>query len=164
MLRPNAHVYVKPCAIWKSPTCTLINFLRLSNSYREVGSGYETKASIMLRFVLWWDMAATVRLALFLSFVSRALSQAPGDGDSLCVDATINGVPNPFFTNITYPANERPLMDSRDYVTLLDAPNPPWQQVDNDNNNTDELVTHVRYCRSRKCAQSIFQTPYLTAL
>ena len=46
-----------------------------------------------------------------------------------------NGVPNVFFTSITYPANQHPLMDSRDYVALLDGPNPTWQQVDNDNNN-----------------------------
>ena len=89
-------------------------------------------------------MAPTLRLLFFVSFVSRALSQAPGDGDSFCVDAVINGVPNVFFTNITYPANERPLMDSRDYVALLDGDNPPWQQVDNDNNNMDGLATHVR--------------------
>ena len=89
-------------------------------------------------------MVATFGLVVFVSFVSRALSQAPGDGDSFCVEAVINGVTNPFFTNITYPANERPLMDSRDYVGLLYGPNPPWQQVDNDNNNADEIATHVR--------------------
>ena len=109
-------------------------------------------------------MAATVRLALFVSFVSRALSQAPGDGDSFCVDATINGVPNVFFTNITYPANERPLMDSRDYVTLLDGSNPPWQQVDNDNNNTNELATHVRYNVHVESVHSRFPGPCLTTL
>ena len=90
-------------------------------------------------------MAATIRLAFFVSFLSRVLSQAPGDGDSFCVDAIINGVPNVFFTNITYPADERPLMDSRDYVTLLQGDNPKWQQVDNDNNNDHEISTHVRY-------------------
>ena len=90
-------------------------------------------------------MAAAVRLVFFVSFVSRALSQAPGDGDSFCVDPILNGEPNVFFTNITYPANEHPLMDSRDYVALLDGDNPTWQQVDNDNNNTNLVATHVRY-------------------
>ena len=89
-------------------------------------------------------MPATAWVAFFVSFVNYVVSQAPGDGDSFCVDATINGVPNSFFTNITYPANERPLMDSRDYVGLLNGPNPPWQQVDNDNNNTGDVVTNVR--------------------
>ena len=90
-------------------------------------------------------MAATIRLVFFFSFVSLVLSQAPGDGDSFCVDAVVNGVPNMFFTNITYPANECPLMDSRDYVAVLVGPNSPWQQVDNDNSNNDEVATHVRY-------------------
>ena len=96
-------------------------------------------------YLSYTEMATTVRLVLFVSFVTRVLSQAPGDGDSFCVDAVINGVPNVFFTNVTYPANERPLMDSRDYVGLLYGPNPPWQEVDNDNNNDHEIVSHVRY-------------------
>ena len=83
-------------------------------------------------------------LAFFVNFLSCGISQAPGDGDPLCVDATINGTPNPFFTNLTYLANERPLMDSRDYVALLDGDNSPWQQVDNDDNDTNELDTNVR--------------------
>ena len=90
------------------------------------------------------NMPATAWVAFFVSFVNYVVSQAPGDGDSFCVDATINGVPNSFFTNITYPANERPLMDSRDYVGLLDRDDPTWQQVNNDNNNTGEYVTTVR--------------------
>ena len=89
-------------------------------------------------------MAATLRLVFFVSYVSHVLPQAPGDGDPIYVDAIIDGVPNVFFTNITYPANKRPLMDSRDYISLLDGPNPTWQQVDNDNNNDDEVATHVR--------------------
>ena len=92
-------------------------------------------------------MAATVRLVFFVNFVSRALSQAPEDGHSFCVDPIRNGVPNIFFNNITYPANERPLMDSRDYAALLEKGTiyvPPWQQVDNDNNNNDEVFTNVR--------------------
>ena len=106
-------------------------------------------------------MAATLRLVFFVSVVSRVLSQAPGDGDSFCVDPIINGVPNVFFTNITYPANERPLMDSRDYVALLDGPNPPWQQVDNDNNNDDELATHVRVPAYSVLIKHIFWTHVL---
>ena len=42
----------------------------------------------------------------------------------------------------TYADNVRPLMDSRDYVVLLqgsEGAHIPWQQVDNDNNN---VVTH----------------------
>ena len=91
-------------------------------------------------------MATTLGLVFFVSFLSHVLSQAPGDGHGLCVDAVINGVPNVFFTNITYPANESPLMDSRDYETLLDGYNGTWQQVDSDNNNnnTDEYATNVR--------------------
>lgn len=83
-------------------------------------------------------------LLFFVNFVGCILSQAPGDGDPLCVDESINGSSNPFFTNLTYPANRRPLMDSRDYVALLEGDNPPWQQVDDDNNNTNELATNVR--------------------
>ena len=80
-------------------------------------------------------------LALVFSFVSCVLCQAPGDGDPLCVDEVIDGLENPFFPlRPTYANNVRPLMDSRDYVALLPG---PWQQVDNDNNNVDEIVTEV---------------------
>ena len=88
-----------------------------------------------------------VWLVVVLSFVSCVLSQAPGDGDPLCIQAVVDGITSPFFpSHPTYPANERPLMDSRDYTALLQAGNPPvWQQVDNDNNNTITEVTNVRY-------------------
>ena len=86
-------------------------------------------------------------LVLALSFVSCVASQAPGDGDSLCLDEFIDGVKNPFFTlGPTYADNVRPLMDSRDYVVLLQGIETayiPWQQVDNDNNNSNEIVTEV---------------------
>ena len=86
-------------------------------------------------------------LVLALSFVSCVVSQAPGDGDSLCVDEFIDGQENPFFTfRPTYADNVRPLMDSRDYVFLLQGSQTahiPWQQVDNDNNNSNEIVTEV---------------------
>ena len=79
-----------------------------------------------------------VWLVMVLSFVSCVLSQAPGDGDPLCIQAVVDGITSPFFQyHPTYPANERPLMDSRDYTGLLQGGNPPvWQHVDNDNNNT----------------------------
>ena len=97
-----------------------------------------------------------VWLAFVFSFVYCVVSQAPGDGDSLCTDEFINGMPNPFVDNRpTYADNVRPLMDSRDYVILLEGEGdegaahvPRWQQVDNDNNNTDETVTEVRNLRT----------------
>ena len=94
-----------------------------------------------------------VRVVLVLSVVTCVLSQAPGDGEPICVQEVIDGLANPFFAlHPTYPANERPLMDSRDYTGLLQAGNPPvWQHVDNDNNNTAEDVTNVRYFSIRVC-------------
>ena len=86
------------------------------------------------------------KLFLLASFLSCVCSQAPGDGDSLCVDQLVdNGtalVPNPFL-HPSYPVNVRPLMDSRDYLSLLDDPNPAWQQVDNDTSNSGGVPTHV---------------------
>ena len=86
-------------------------------------------------------------LVLVINFVCRVVSQAPGDSDSLCVDEVINNGPNPFFNKRpTYADNVRPLMDSWDYVVLLTvggAVHIPWQQVDNDDNNTEEVVTKV---------------------
>ena len=60
-------------------------------------------------------------------------------------DEVINGMANPFFaTRPTYGPNERPLMDSRDYVGLLQGgDNIPWQTVDNDDNNTAGVPTSV---------------------
>ena len=86
-------------------------------------------------------------LVFVVSFVSCVLCQAPGDGDPICVQEVVEGLANPFFAlHPTYPANERPLMDSRDYTDLLQGRNPPvWQHVDNDNNNTVTDVTNVRY-------------------
>ena len=61
-----------------------------------------------------------VWLAFVFSFVYCVVSQAPGDGDSLCTDEFINGMPNPFYDNRpTYANNIRPLMDSRNYAVLL---------------------------------------------
>ena len=86
-----------------------------------------------------------VSLVFMVCFVSSVVSQAPGDGDSFCVDERVNGSRNPYFDlRPTYPANVRPLMDSRDYVGLLHgSDNPPWQQVDNDDNNTAQVATEV---------------------
>ena len=93
------------------------------------------------------------KLFLTASVVSCVFSQAPGDGDSLCVDPVVNNgtalVPNVFFAQRPpYPANVRPLMDSRDYLILLDDPNPTWQQVDNDTSNDGTTATHVSTCTS----------------
>ena len=74
--------------------------------------------------------------------------QAPGDGAAICIDEILNGDPNPFFANRPmYSANERPLMDSRDYNRLLQESGDayvPWQSLDRDNNNTIDVVTEVR--------------------
>ena len=88
------------------------------------------------------------KLFLTTSLVSCVLSQAPGDGDSLCIEPLFdNGTALfPFsFLRPSYPANVRGLMDSREYLSLLDDPNPAWQQVDNDTSNADTDSTHVSH-------------------
>ena len=109
-----------------------------------------------------------VWLVLVLNFVTFVLSQAtedlaPGDGDAVCVQEVVDGVMNPFFSlHPTYPANERPLMDSRDYTGLLQARNPPvWQQVDNDTNNSLEKVTEVRKIMFDTCVCRIEGSIYI---
>ena len=92
------------------------------------------------------------KLFLIACLVSCVFSQAPGDGDSLCVDPLVdNGtalVPNPLFAiRPNYPANMMPLMDSRDYVHLIEQNGAVWQQVDNDTSNSGGTSTHV----SREC-------------
>ena len=88
------------------------------------------------------------KLFLIASLVSCVFSQAPGDGDSLCVDPVVgNGtafIPNPFLRP-SYPANVRGLMDSREYLSLLDDPNLAWQQVDSDTSNSGMDSTHVSH-------------------
>ena len=72
------------------------------------------------------------------------MAQAPGDGDPVCTEEVVNGMTNPLFlSRATYRPSERPLMDSRDYVGLLQGPM-PWQSVDNDNNNTVGVAAEVR--------------------
>ena len=85
---------------------------------------------------------------LFICHAGRCIrDQAPGDGDALCIDEIVNGMTNPFFANHpVYSASERPLMDSRDYVRLLQGSGDvyvPWQSVDRDNNNTNKELTRV---------------------
>ena len=79
--------------------------------------------------------------------VSCVQDQAPGDGVDICTNETINGAPNPFFAiRPVYSANERPLMDSRDYNRLLQESGDayvPWQSVDRDNDNTNDIITEV---------------------
>ena len=88
---------------------------------------------------------ALLYVELFLSVISRTEAQAPGDGNPICTEEVVNGMANPFFAlRPTYSPNERPLMDSRYYVGLLQGgDNIPWQSVDNDNNNTAGVATAV---------------------
>ena len=85
-------------------------------------------------------------LIVLLGLVRLIVAQAPGDGDELCRSVLFEGQLNPFFNNPTYAANARPLMDSKDYVGLLQGQAPenlPWQSVDIDNNNNPEFITAV---------------------
>ena len=96
---------------------------------------------IMPRLVGLW-------LGLVFGQANCIEGQAPGDGDPLCTQEIINGMPNPFVAlHPVYSARERPLMDSRDYTRLLQESGNvyiPWQSVDRDNNNTGDVVTEVR--------------------
>ena len=93
-------------------------------------------------------IVACLVLVLLMGHAGRSIrDQAPGDGDALCTDEIVYGMTNPFFANRpVYSASERPLMNSRDYVRLLQGSGDvyiPWQSVDRDNNNTNEQVTRV---------------------
>ena len=126
--------------VWLSETAMpkLAKFIIINASF------HKNRLAVSRSVTLVASMA--VRVVLVLSFVTCVLSQAPGDGEPICVQEVIDGLANPFFAlHPAYPANERPLMDSRDYTGLLQAGNPPvWQHVDNDNNNTITDVTNVR--------------------
>ena len=84
-------------------------------------------------------------VGFFLSVVSRTEAQAPGDGYPICTEEVVNGMMSPYFaTRPVYSPNERPLMDSRDYIGLLQGgDNFPWQTVDNDDNNRAGVATSV---------------------
>ena len=95
-------------------------------------------------------MKLAVMWFVLLLWLGQAISvqgQAPGDGDELCTEETIDGIPNPFFNNHpVYSARERPLMDSRDYNRLLQGGGDtyiPWQSVDKDNSNSGDVVTEI---------------------
>ena len=91
--------------------------------------------------------AMTTVLQVLLSVVgvlAFARAQAPGDGSVHCLKEYIDGDPNPFFTmQPVYGDNERPLMDSRHYMSLLIGDEAVWQQVDADSNNTQGVATNV---------------------
>ena len=83
-------------------------------------------------------------LSLLLAFLGYIVAQAPGDGNELCVSATIDGGPNQFYNDpSSYADNERVLMDSWNYVGLLQESDPTWQNVDNDDNNGEDVITQV---------------------
>ena len=91
-------------------------------------------------------MAVSFCFLVLLGLVRLIVTQAPGDGDELCLSVLFEGQLNPFFNNHTYAANARPLMDSKDYIGLLQGQTLevlPWQSVDIDNNNDPEFVTAV---------------------
>ena len=89
-------------------------------------------------------MMMAVCVAVVVGLVSCAIAQAPGDGDELCVSATINRMSNPFYNDpSSYADNECVLMDSRNYVALLHENSPIWHSVDNDDNNAENIVTEV---------------------
>ena len=87
-------------------------------------------------------------VVLLISDAGSVQDQAPGDGVAICTDEIVSGMPNPFFANRPlYSANERPLMDSRDYNRLLQESGDayiPWQSLDRDNNNSIDVRTEVR--------------------
>ena len=81
---------------------------------------------------------------IFATFVAHCWAQAPGDGSSYCLQEIIDGVQNPFFfTKPPYEKGIWPLMDSRDYMSLLLGEESVWQHVDADTNNTAGVATNV---------------------
>ena len=93
-------------------------------------------------------VVACIVFVLLIGHAGRCIrDQAPEDGDALCTAEIVNGMTNPFFANHpVYSASERPLMDSRDYVRLLQGSGDvyvPWQSVDRDTNNSAEFITGV---------------------
>lgn len=109
---------------------------------------------------------------LLASFLICTISQAPGDGDPLCINETIDGSPNTYLNysaRPVYPARVWPLMDSRDYVNLLLGKHPVWQQVDNDTNYSPEFGTNVSLltmyvCKMLQLIYIISTKAYLTCI
>ncbi|CAI8031783.1 Ephrin type-A receptor 4-A, partial [Geodia barretti] len=93
---------------------------------------------------------------LLISHAGCVQDQAPGDGVAICTDEIVNGMPNPYFADRPmYSVNERPLMDSRDYNRLLLETGEayvPWQSLDKDNNNTNDVITEWTQTGSATCA------------
>ena len=82
-------------------------------------------------------------LVLLLCLASLAGSQAPGDGDQVCIDLSLHP---------EYEDNTHPLMDSRDYIQVLPGTNDgPWQKLNLDENNQDNQKTQVYmyFCKSK---------------
>ena len=109
---------------------------------------YTGKESALMAFSERIVSSFVVVVVLLISHAGCVQDQAPGDGVAICAEEIVNGEPNPFFSNRpVYSANERPLMDSRDYNRLLQESGDayvPWQSLDRDNNNTNMVVTEVR--------------------
>ena len=76
-------------------------------------------------------------MLLLLCLASLAGSQAPGDGDQVCIDSSLHP---------EYEDHTHPLMDSRDYIQVLRNTNDgPWQNLNLDQNNQDDQKTEVSY-------------------
>ena len=105
-------------------------------------------SQIMSRPLVGTSSVTSWLVLVLVGRVSCVQDQAPGDGVDICTEEIVGGMLNPFFANRpVYSANERPLMDSRDYNRLLQASGEayvPWQSLDRDNNNTNMAVTQVR--------------------
>ena len=100
----------------------------------------------MLNYERITSLVLIILLAVHVGHCLR--DQAPGDGDAICTEEFIDRMTNPFFANRpAYSASERPLMDSRDYNRLLQESGDayvPWQSIDRDNNNTNDVITEVK--------------------
>ena len=89
-------------------------------------------------------MEVVYLLIILVTIFAHGWTQAPGDGSSYCLQETFDGVPNPFFiAKPPYEKNIWPLMDSRDYMSLLLGQESVWKQVDEDTNNTAGVATNV---------------------
>ena len=74
-------------------------------------------------------------VCVMLLLLCLAGSQAPGDGDQVCIDSSFHP---------EYEDHTHPLMDSRDYIQVLPRTNDgPWQKLNLDENNQDNQKTEV---------------------